>query len=280
MPSFEEYVASLGALTAHVDPTLENEEGRLIKGAAEELAGLQTITQETLASWVAAQPSGSGVGVFGLVVGLSQERLRNSLRHGLGSPAFGKLARENPLGLVAYMDAEYSLLSLLEAQRHRQYDFGDVLVARAGTRALATRAGQAGRQLEDEIEEIAKNLGLAYQTRCRFEGRTATAPCDLALPAGDSHAQIVVAAKSFGSTGSKLTDAVREIEEMALVRKPTQFVFAVIDGIGWKGRINDLRRIYNLWSSGQINGMYTMASLGQFQEDLAEAAAILRLSKP
>jgi hypothetical protein len=278
IPSFEEYVASLGALTAHVDPTLENEEGRLIKGAAEELAGLQTITQETLASWVAAQPSGSGVGVFGLVVGLSQERLRNSLRHGLGSPAFGKLARENPLGLVAYMDAEYSLLSLLEAQRHRQYDFGDVLVARAGTRALATRAGQAGRQLEDEIEEIAKNLGLPYQTRCRFEGRTATAPCDLALPAGDSEAQIVVAAKSFGSTGSKLTDAVREIEEMALVRKPTQFVFAVIDGIGWKGRINDLRRIYNLWFSGQINGMYTIASLGQFQEDLAEAAEILRLT--
>jgi hypothetical protein len=67
---------------------------------------------------------------------------------------------------------------------------------------------------------------------------------------------------------------------MALVRKPTQFVFAVIDGIGWKGRINDLRRIYTLWSSGQINGMYTMASLGQFQEDLAEAAAILRLTGP
>ncbi|EMY32209.1 hypothetical protein D477_021338, partial [Arthrobacter crystallopoietes BAB-32] len=139
------------------------------------------------------------------------------------------------------MDAEYALLSLLEAQRHRQYDFGDVLVARAGTRALATRAGQAGRQLEDEIEEIAKSLRLPYQTRCRFEGRNATAPCDLAVPAGNSQAQIVVAAKSFGSTGSKLTDAVREIEEMALVRKPTQFVFAVIDGIGWKGRLNDLR---------------------------------------
>ncbi|WP_197515884.1 hypothetical protein [Arthrobacter sp. U41] len=279
IPSFEEYVASLGALTSHVDPTLENEEGRLIKAAAEGLAALESITRESLAAWVAEQPRGTGVGVLGLVVGLSQEALRNSLRHGLGSPAFPKAARENPVGLVDYMEAEYSLLSLLESQRGRQYDFGDVLVARAGTRALATRAGQAGRQLEDEIEEIAKSLGLPYQTRCRFEGRTASAPCDLALPAGDSAAQIVVAAKSFGSTGSKLTDAVREIEEMALVRKPTQFVFAVIDGIGWKGRINDLRRIYNLWSSGQINGMYTLASLGQFQDDLAEAAAILRMTK-
>lgn len=277
IPSFEDYVASLGALTSHVDPTLENEEGRLIKSAADELAGLEAIDAESVAAWVTGKSAGSGVAVLGLVVGLSQERLKNSLRHGLGSASFGKVARQDPLGLVEYMDSEYSLLSLLEVQRHRQYDFGDVLVARAGTRALATRAGQAGRHLEDEIEEIAKSLRLPYQTRCRFEGRTATAPCDLALPAGDSAAQIVVAAKSFGSTGSKLTDAVREIEEMALVRKPTQFVFAVIDGIGWKGRLNDLRRIYNLWSSGQINGMYTMASLGQFQDDLAEAAAILRM---
>lgn len=89
----------------------------------------------------------------------------------------------------------------------------------------------------------------------------------------------MVAAKSFGSTGNKLTDAVREIEEMATVRKPTQFVFAVIDGIGWKSRLNDLHRIYNLWAAGDINGMYTLASLGQFQEDLEEAAGILRMTR-
>lgn len=278
IPSFEDYVASLGAPSPHVDPTLENDEGRLINSAAAELTDLESVTSEAVSAWVANKPSGSGVAVLGLVVGLSQERLKNSLRHGLGSASFSKLSKQNPDGLVRYMDEEFSLLRLLENQRSRQYDFGDILVARAGTRALAVRAGQAGRQLEDEIEAIAKDLGLAYQTRCRFEGRTGTGPCDLALPAGNSHAQIVVAAKAFGSTGSKLTDAVREIEEMALVRKPSQFVFAVIDGIGWKGRLNDLRRIYTLWSSGQIDGMYTTASLGQFQEDLLEAAGILRLA--
>lgn len=279
IPSFEDYVASLGTLTAHVDPTLENEEGRAIKSAAEDLADLDSIDPSSVAAWVSSRPAGTGVGVLGLVVGLSQERLKNSLRHGLGSAAFAKLAKQDPVGLVNYMDTEFSLLNLLKAQRHRQYDFGDLLVARAGSRALATRAGQAGRQLEDEIEEIAKALGLPYQTRCRFLGRTTSAPCDLALPAGDDRAQIVVAAKSFGSTGSKLTDAVREIEEMAGVRKPTQFVFAVIDGIGWKGRLNDLHRIYNLWASGEINGMYTLASLGDFQEDLEEAADILRIPR-
>jgi len=41
-----------------------------------------------------------------------------------------------------------------------------------------------------------------------------------------------VAAKGFDSTGSKLTDAVREIEEMADVRQARQFIMAVIDGRG------------------------------------------------
>ncbi len=45
-------------------------------------------------------------------------------------------------------------------------------------------------------------------------------------------APIAVAAKGFDSTGSKLTDSVREVEAMADVRLPTQFIMVVIDGIG------------------------------------------------
>jgi hypothetical protein len=47
---------------------------------------------------------------------------------------------------------------------------------------------------------------------------------------------------------------------------------AVIDGIGWKSRISDLRRIYESWQSQQIDGMYSLATLDQFREDLHEAA--------
>lgn len=88
---------------------------------------------------------------------------------------------------------------------------------------------------------------------------------------------IVVAAKAFDSTGSKLTDAVHEIEEMASVRRPTQFVCAVIDGIGWKSRISDLKCIYDLWTNNSIDGMYTLATLPAFQKDLSEAAKLRRL---
>lgn len=68
-----------------------------------------------------------------------------------------------------------------------------------------------------------------------------TAPCDLAIPTGGAGARIVVAAKGFDSTGSKLTDAVREVEEIAERR------------------------------------LYTLATLGRFRDDLGDAARRLGL---
>lgn len=146
-----------------------------------------------------------------------------------------------------------------------------------GSRVTATSAGASGRRVEDEIEAIAKDLGLEYVPRTRFVGRNGqTAPGDLIVPNVED-ADIVVAAKGFHSTGSKLTDAFREIEEMAAVRRPTQFIMAVIDGIGWKSRQSDLRRIHGLWETKQIDGMYTLANLDQFRADLEHAARLRHL---
>lgn len=88
----------------------------------------------------------------------------------------------------------------------------------------------------------------------------------------------MVAAKGFDSTGSKLTDAVREIEDMANVRLPTQFVMAAVDGIGWKSRAADLRRIYELRATDRIDGLYTLNQLGDFRAALQEAAHRLGLA--
>ncbi|WP_423919418.1 hypothetical protein ACPEEZ_12280 [Frigoribacterium sp. 2-23] len=228
--------------------------------------------RRALAAWIAAEPD--RVPVLGLSVGLSRERLKNALRHAFDTPSWGRLARERADDLVRHLDVEFGLVASLRAQRDRTYTFGDVLVARAGTRVSAVRAGTSGRRLEDEIETIARDLGLPSQTRTRFGGRNGlTAPCDLVIPSA-AQPDIVVAAKGFDSTGSKLTDAVREIEEMAQVRLPRQFVIAVIDGIGWKSRQSDLRRIHALWESHQIDGMYTVATLPRFRTDLAEAARL------
>lgn len=90
---------------------------------------------------------------------------------------------------------------------------------------------------------------------------------------------IVCAAKGFDSTGSKLGDAVREIEAMAAVRAPTQFVLAVVDGIGWHRRESDLRRIFELASSGRIDGLYSLAMLDDFRRDVARAARVRAVRK-
>ena len=272
IPSFNEYLASLAPLTLYADPTASSPEAAEIKSAAQSLKALTEITTSSLALWARDHPH--WVNVLGLSVGISQERLKNTLMHQLGTSGWIKLAREHPADLVAMLEREFDLVRLIEVQRAQVYDFGDILIARAGTRQTATAAGVSGRKVEDEIEAIAARLGLQYQTRTRFAGRNGrTAPCDLVIPDGQN-AEIAVAAKGFDSTGSKQSAAVTEIEQMADVRLPRQYILAVVDGIGWKRRADDLRKIYNLWASHQIDGMYTLASLDKFQADLQQAAML------
>ena len=240
------------------------------------LAALAKVDRKSLADFIAQTPD--AVPVLGLAVGLTWEKLKNVLKHHLGSAGWVTLARDRPSDLVDMLDKNYDAVRLINEQRARTYDFGDVLVARAGTRRTATDAGATGRRVEDEIEGVAKDLGLPCATRTRFEGRNGlTAPCDLAIPAGGTEARIVVAAKGFDSTGSKLTDAVREVEEMAEKRLPSQYVMAAVDGIGWKSRVKDLRRIHDLFETKQIDGLYTLTTLGAFRTDLEAAAKRLGL---
>lgn len=273
--SFEQYLSSLGTLTAHVDPTQATPESEDIRDAERSLRGLASIDQLSLADWIGAHPHWTPV--LGLVVGLGQEKLKNALKDRFDTSGWISLAQERPHELASWLDSAYDLVDSLQSQLNRRYRLADILIARAGTRATATRAGNSGRKVEDEIEAIISDLGLPYKTRTRFEGRNQrTAPCDLVVPDG-RHAEIVVAAKGFDSTGSKLTDAVREIEEMADVRLPRQFVTVVVDGIGWKSRKADLRRIHGLWMNRQIDGMYTLATLDRLREDIADAARLRKL---
>ena len=59
---------------------------------------------------------------------------------------------------------------------------------------------------------------------------------------------------------------------MAKVRKPTQFIFAIVDGNGWHRRMSDLRRIHELWQNSEIDGLYNRASLRDFDAALQLAA--------
>ncbi len=52
---------------------------------------------------------------------------------------------------------------------------------------------------------------------------------------------------------------------------------AAVDGIGWKSRVKDLRRIHDLYETKQIDGLYTLTALGAFRTDLEAAAKRLGL---
>lgn len=270
---FEDYVASLGHLTARIDPTASTAAGQEIKDTAASLEALEAVDLASLTAWAAAHPDHTYV--LGLVVGLSREKLKNHLRNWFGTASWRRAALEQGEALIEKLDKEFDLSRLLHTQRGQSYTFGDMLVARAGTRATATTAGQSGRRIEDELEAIALSLNLPYVARTRFEGRNGrTAPADLAVPAAGRACVIAVAAKGFDSTGSKLSDAVREIEEMADARTGGQVAMAVVDGIGWKGRMADLKRIWTLWDTGEIDGLYTLASLSSFKADLDQFATL------
>jgi hypothetical protein len=269
--SFEDYVDSLSQLSDAVDPTIPTAESVEIRRIAAHIGDIETVDRASLVALISDDPE--AIPVLGMAVGLTREKLKNVLRHNLGSPGWNRLARLQAGPLIDMLDEQYNLIELVDQQRHRDYDFGDILVARSGTRRTATDAGLRGRRVEDEIEQVAVSLGLSCSTRTRFVGRNdQTAPCDLAIPEGGTGAVIVVAAKGFDSTGSKLTEAVRELEEMADKRKPSQYVMAAIDGIGWKGRMADLRRIYELRATNQIDGLYTLQGLSLFRDDLESAA--------
>ena len=274
--SFEDFKASLSRVQVRT-PLAETPEHQKIRDAAQRIVQLQVVDRTSLAE---ALTSGRGVSsdvrrVLGLAVGLSHERLKSELTAHLTADERRDAAR-----VVEFLDEEFGLIGEIGAARAHSYDWLDILVARAGTRQSAGQAIAGGRSVEDAIEDVVKDLDLPYELRTRFEGRNnRTAPCDIAIPASGAAAQIVCAAKGFDSTGSKLSDAVREIEEMADVRLPRQFVYAVIDGIGWHRRQSDLREIHRLFERRAIDGLYSMAMLGRFRSDLSEAATLRGIAR-
>jgi hypothetical protein len=190
------------------------------------------------------------------------------------------LGRQRPQDVIAALDIQFDLVSLLSVQSRRDWTWADVLARGMASRQRAGNAIAQGRALEDEVEAVIEALGLEFQSRTRFQGTGGgTAPADFAIPQGGTDALVAVAVKGFDSTGSKLTDASREIEEMAKVRKPTQFIFAIVDGHGWLRRKPDLRRIHALWENNEIDGLYSRASLSDFDSALQLAARRVDLSR-
>ena len=271
--SFDEFRNTLRRVQVRTG-LVEIAEHARIRDAATDLISLEHVSRDSVANKLSGGrgPLRHVLRTLGLAVGLSHERLTSELRAHLS-----EAERRSPEAVVKFLDDEFGLIDEIAGARVAEYGWADVLIARAGSRGTAGQAVAGGRSVEDAIEAVVRSLALPYELRTRFRGRHDAGPCDLAIPRGGDGAEIVCAAKGFDSTGSKLADAVREIIQMAEVRAPTQFVFAVVDGIGWHRRQADLRRIYELRERGRIDGLYSLAMLDAFQADLEDAARRRRL---
>lgn len=275
MLTFAEYLGTLTRLGVPNNPLATTEDTARLRAHAASLAELPEMDLLNLSQWVQETPQGALT--LALAAGLSAEKFKNGLKHKFDTSGYITLARERPEELISWMAEDFDLVPLLELQVHEEYTFGDILVARGGTKVTAGRAGETGRSIEDAIEGVAKALNLEYEVRTRFKGSGGdSAPADL-LILRRGEPVIAVAAKGFDSTGSKLTDAVREMQEMVKVRTPMMFIMAAIDGIGWKSRQNDLRKIYDMRARNEIDGLYTLALMDEFQADLTAAARRLDL---
>lgn len=267
-------LSNLQEIAPRRDPEVQDKVSVIV----EELRKIETIDRFSLARLIESYPD--AVPVICTSAGLGQEQLKNQLRHRLGTQGWVTLARRTPDQLIEFLDSQFNLVDALKEEMARSWTYSDVILERhLWSKKSGAQSVGRGRTVEDEVESLVRSLNLPYQMRTRFIGRGGeTAPCDLAIPSGTDQAMIVIGMKGFNSTGSKLTDAVVEIEKMASVRLPRQYVYAVIDGIGWLSRQSDLRRIFTLWETQAIDGLYTLKHLDLFKEELRLAASRLSFS--
>src|SRR5262249_41070680 len=138
-------------------------------------------------------------------------------------------------------------------------------------RGSAISGQRRGRAMEDFAETVVRKVfGNAYAVRCTFTGpRKKTAKCDFAIPSKSSP-RILIESKGYGATGSKMTDIIGDIEKIIAAKRPdTSFLFFT-DGLTWKQRKSDLRKIVEYQNEGQITRIYANAMAGQFEQDLRQ----------
>ncbi len=223
----------------------------------------------------------AGLTTIRLVLDLSDDEFRGALRETLGARAVGVRAFEaDPQGFVGAIERMGFGTRIAELTR-LPVTWRDVLIERLKSgRGSAIKGQRRGRALEDFVEEILVAIfgPTGYKSRCRFKGRsgTSTAKADFAIPTA-ADPSILIESKAYGATGSKQTDILGDAADIvSQKRHDTQF-FLVTDGVTWRDRMSDLRKLVEMQNEGAIAGIYTQAMRGQLIEDLGELKRFHRL---
>lgn len=228
---------------------------------------------EELASLIAEDPI--SIDVFRLFMGASQDVAGHRICAQLGwKPcvwsALKKRARKDATAFAAGL-VELGLAEKMWNMVGRAWTVNDLLYDRYGSgRGRAVSGQTRGRALEDAVERLLTDRQIPFERGVTFVGREdIAAKCDFAIP--NRHRPfVVIEAKGFEATGSKLTDLLGDVLKIKDAKDYHTFFFVVTDGRGWFNRQSDLRALVDLHQKGIIDMIYTAARLPQLGEHINE----------
>lgn len=211
--------------------------------------------------------------VLRLFLGMAKDEYDRDIPALFDGQGAGKVTqfRDDPAGYVAAF-GKLGLLTKMNAEIHRPLHWHDRLVGLFEGGWGSARKGQLrGRMLEDFVEDILLEVFRKDQisTRSQFIGANglSSEKADFAIPSPDD-AHILIEVKAFNATGSKQTDVLGDIFRIVEQRRDDTAFLLVTDGISWKARQSDLRKIIKLQNEGKIRRIYTMAMAAELRKDL------------
>jgi hypothetical protein len=207
-----------------------------------------------------------------LFLDISKDEFTQGMRDLLGSGG---------IGVTRYQKDRHAFLSALDslglpgamttAINHRMH-WSDVLVERLkGGRGSAIKGQTRGRGMEDFVEALVRSVFQEAQVavRCRFDGANGQSDekADFAIPSAQDPS-ILIEVKAYGATGSKQTDVLGDIARIVEQKRHDTVLLLVTDGITWKQRPSDLRKLITLQNEGKISRIYTKSMEKELRADL------------
>ncbi len=209
-----------------------------------------------------------------LVLDFSKDEYRAALSGEFGKGGAGSKRYANDRGKFVDKLIQMGILERLGTLVKTPVTWRSILIERLKSgRGSAIKGQVRGRFLENFAEEIvARVFGQGnYTMRCRFTGArgTSTEKTDFAIPSKEEP-RVLIEAKAYGATGSKQTDVLGDISRIVGEKRHDTDFLLLTDGITWKARRNDLRKLVALQNIGDITKIYTTSMAVQFEADLQQ----------
>lgn len=204
-------------------------------------------------------------------LGLSSDAFKGVAGDAFGKDGFGlKRYKADPADYIAKL-VDLGALDAMMTEVNRPSHWTDTLVERLRSgRGSAISGQRRGRAAEDFAENIIRKVfgASGYETRATFTGKNGKpAKCDFAIP-DKSAPRIVVESKGFAATGSKMTDVLGDVAKIIEAKRSDTTFLMFTDGLTWRARQSDLRKLIEYQNQGDITRIYTQAMAAEFAADL------------